>query len=78
MRAIARAHANDIMQRAAVGRQGNSMGPRRVHLPRPRCHIPPKDDVEPMEVDPPNYGMGPLAVQPPQDSEEPMEVDPPQ
>ncbi|OPJ80714.1 hypothetical protein AV530_010967 [Patagioenas fasciata monilis] len=77
VRAIALALMNAIMQREAVGRQGNCMGLQRLHLLRPRCDIPAKDDVEPMEVDPPNYSVGPLAVQPPQDSEEPMEVDPP-
>lgn len=78
VRAVAHALTNAIMQRAAVGRQGNCMGPRRLHLLRPRCDIPAKDKVEPMEVDPPDYGVGPLSVQAPQDSEEPMEVDPPQ
>ena len=81
MRAIARAHAADVVQRAAVGTQRNSMGPWRVHLlrhgVRPRCDSPPKDDVEPMEVDPPEHGLGPTTLNPPDNGVEPMEVDPP-
>ena len=54
---MAFAHATIIVQRAAVGTSGNGMGPRRTYLlrhgGRPRRDSPPKDDVEPMEVDPP-------------------------
>ncbi|GAB0183050.1 hypothetical protein GRJ2_003180700 [Grus japonensis] len=82
MRASARAHATDVGHRAAGGTQGNSLGPWRAYLlrhgVRPRRDCPPKDDVEPMEVDPPEHGVGPAAVNPSDDSVEPMEVDPPQ
>ena len=51
MRAMALAHATDIVQCAAVATQGNSMGLWCVHLlrhgVRPR-HSPPQDNVEPM------------------------------
>lgn len=68
-RAIALTRATDGMQRAAVGTQGNSIGPWRIYLlrhgVRPRCVSPPKDDVEPMDIDPPKHGMGPMSVNPP-------------
>ena len=82
MRAIAHALAIEVVQRAAVATQGNSVGPWRVYLLRhglrPRRDRPPKDDVEPMDIDPPEHSVGPMAVNPPDNSVEPMEVDPPQ
>jgi len=57
MRAIGCPYSTIIVERAAVGTPGNSMGRRQVrllrsHAVRPRRHSPPKDDVEPLQVCP--------------------------
>lgn len=77
-----RATMINSMQHMAVDTQRNSTGPWYIYLlrhgVRPRHASPPKNDMEPIDVNPLKQTVGPMTVNPPDNRMETIEVNPPQ
>lgn len=77
-----RATVINSMQHMAVGTQRNSTGPWYIYLlrhgVRPRHASPPKNDMEPVDVNPLKQTVGPTTVNLPDNSMETAKVNPPQ